>query len=93
MVGYVIRRGTLMVYGGHGRRRTGQRPRYSSYAFYVLLRVTIQPTVDAQHNDARYVEANARRDDRVRGRQVERAGGILGGSGMYEFRLGWPVQA
>lgn len=52
-----------------GRRRCGRRqwPGDRPDTLHVLLRVTVQPAVDADHHYARYVEADARRYDRVFG--------------------------
>lgn len=86
VVAHVVRRRVVVVMDGRqggGRRRAGgrrargrgQRPRHSAYALHVLLRVTVQPAVDADHHHARYVKADARRYDRVRGRQVQRTRG------------------
>lgn len=77
-----------------GRRaRGGQRPRHRPDALHVLLRVTVQPAIDADHHHARYVETDARRYDRVRGRQVQRARHVLGVSRVEHHRLGRPVDA
>lgn len=65
--------------GRRRRRASRQRPRHRAYALHVLLRVPVQPAVDADHHHARYVEADARRDDRVLGRQVQRARHVLRG--------------
>lgn len=45
-----------------GRRRRGRRQRSGDRpdALHVLLRVTIQPAIDADHHHARYVETDAR---------------------------------
>jgi len=83
--------------GARGRRRGvdggGQRPRHRADALHVLLRVAVQPAVDADHHHARYVEADARRYDRVRGRQVQRARHVLGVARVEHYRLGRPVDA
>lgn len=83
VVAHVVRRRVVVVVdgrqrggrrgaGGRRARRRGQRPRHRADALHVLLRVTVQPAVDADHHHARYVKADARRYHRVRGRQVQR---------------------
>lgn len=78
--------------GRCGRRR-GQRPSDRPDALHVLLRVPVQPAVDADHHHARYVETNARRYDGVLGRQVQRAPHVLGVARVEHNRFGRPVYA
>lgn len=97
----VVHRGHRGGRGGRGRRVVrrrgggggGQRPRDRPDALHVLLRVAVQPAVDADHHHAWYVEADARRDHRVRGRQVERARHVLRLARVEHHRLGRPVYA
>lgn len=72
------------------RRAVGQRPGDGPDALHVFLRVTVQPAVDADHHHARYVEADARRDDGVRRGQVQRARHVLGLARVEHHRLRRP---
>jgi len=103
VVANVVRR-RVMVHGrqrgrrrggrrrGRGRRR-GQRPGDRPDALHVLLRVPVQPAVDADHHHARYVETDARRYDGVLGRQVQRAPHVLGVARVEHHRFRRPVDA
>lgn len=78
--------------GGRGGRRVrGQRPGDGPDALDVLLRVAVQPAVDADHDHARYVEADARRDHRVRGCQVQGARHVLRVAGVKHHRFRGPA--
>jgi len=103
VVAHVVRR-RMVVYGrqrggrrrgrpGRRGRRRGQRPRDRSDALHVLLRVSVQPAVDADHHHARYVETDARRYDGVLWRQVQRAPHVLGVARVEHNRFWRPVYA
>lgn len=102
MVAHVVRRRVVVdgrQRGGRrgrgrvGRRggRRGQRPGDGSDALHVLLRIAVQSAVDADHHHAWYIEADARRYHRVRGRQVQCARHVLGVARVEYNRFWRPV--
>lgn len=75
VVGDVVR-GRVGVYR-RGEGRGGERSGHCLNALYVLLSVAVETGVDAEHDNAGYIEGDTGGHDGVGGREVEGAGRVL----------------